>query len=131
MKRFKKKLQHSLPSLPSTNRCIQSSNCYIIDGIFRNEELLIYLKERNLPLVVSISEDATRIQERAQYDSYTNQLVGFTLPLDNRTGMPIPYSYPARNATEICYHFSVENSISNFLIVVMAQPIVDNAKSFW
>lgn len=127
---IQKNLEHSLPSLPSTNRYIQSTNCHIVDGILRSEELLIYLKERNLPLVVSLSEDATRIQGRVQYDSYTNQLVGFTLPLNKRSGMPIPYSYPARNATEICSHFSGENSVSNFLIIVMAQPISVNAKPF-
>lgn len=127
---IQKNLQFSLPSLPSTNHYIHSSDCHIIDEILRCEELLIYLKERNLPLVVSLSEDATRIQGRVQYDSHTNQLVGLTLPLNKRNGMPIPYSYPARNVKEICYHFADENPVSNFLNVVMAQPVATDAKPF-
>lgn len=127
---IQKNLEYSLPSLPSTNRYINSSNCHIIDGILRCEELLIYLKERDLPLFVSLSEDATRIQGRVQYDSHTNQLVGLKLPLNELSGMPVPYSFPARNATEICNHFAAENSVSNFLNVIMAQPIALNAKPF-
>lgn len=94
-------LTHSLPSLSSTNRYIKLSNCSVIEGILRTEELLIYLQERNLPLVVSLSEDATSIIGRVQYDSSSNQVVGFTLPLNKSNGMPIPYSFPARTAEEI------------------------------
>lgn len=61
---LQKNLSFSLPSLPSVNRYIRSANCHIIDGILRREGLLIYLKERDLPLIVSLSEDATRIEGR-------------------------------------------------------------------
>lgn len=37
--------------------------------------------------------------------------------------MPTPSAYPARNAQEILNHFSNGNSISSYVITIMAQPI--------
>lgn len=67
-------LEGSLPSLPSVNRYIYASNYHITEGILRAEELRVYLDERRLPTVVCLSEDATRVTGRAQYDSRTNQI---------------------------------------------------------
>lgn len=113
-----------------TNRYIRSSHCHITEGVLRAEELLKFLNERQLPLAVSISEDATRIVNRVQYDSRTNQLIGFTLPLNCETGMPIPFSYGARSADEIFNHFASDNNVSSFLNVIMAQPISKNVAPF-
>lgn len=122
-------LEGALPSLSSTNRYIQASHFHITEGVLRSEELRNYLNERNYPNVVSISEDATRIVGRVQYDSRTNQVVGFTLPTNQKTGMPIPLSFPARNVAEIIQHFASGN-VSGFLNVIMAQPVVENAQPF-
>lgn len=122
-------LEYSLPSLTSTNRYIKSPSSRVYEGVLRSEELLLYLNQRNLNLVVSLSVDATRIEGKPQYDSLTNQIIGFVLPL-NEHGMPIPYSFPARNETEMCSHFSGTNVESTFLNVVMAQPVAENAKPF-
>lgn len=127
---LQKNLQSALPSLPSTNRYISSSNYRIVEGIPRYNELLIYLNERNLPLVVSLSEDATRIVGKMQYDSSTNQVVGFVQPINRQTGMPIAFSYPARNAPEILSHFASGNEASAFINVIMVQPIVNKAPAF-
>lgn len=120
-------LKCALPSLPSTNRYIRSSQCRIFEGVLRSEELFVYLTARNLPLVVSLSEDATRIIGRVQYDSVTNQLVGFVLPINEKNGMPVPFAFPARNANEMLSHFSSPNSSSQFLNIIMAQPMADVA----
>ena len=126
---IQKNLEGAMPSLPSTNRYIRKFNCHIIEGILRCDELKVYLEERNLPLVVSLSEDGTRIVDRVQYCAGTNQLIGFVPPIDDKTGMPIPFTRSARNANEIVKHFSNEHSISSFINVVMAQPI-GNATPF-
>lgn len=105
------------------------SHFHITEGILRSEELRYYLDERNLPKVVSISEDATRIVGRIQYNSRTNQIVGFTLPINKQTGMPIPFSFPAKNVAEIIKHFTNGN-VSGFLNVIMAQPVDENAPQF-
>lgn len=126
---IQKNLEAALPSLSSTNRYIRKFNCHVTEGVLRCDELKVYLEERNLPLVVSLSEDGTRIVDRVQYCSVTNQLIGFVPPIHKETGMPIPFMRPARNSEEIFNHFSNEHSISSFVNVVMAQPI-GNAPPF-
>lgn len=118
-------LKLALPSLDTTNRFIRKMEGAMIDGCLRSVELLKYLTDRNLPLVVSISEDATRIDGRIQYDSKTNQVSGFVLPLDNQTGMPIPFSFKARNATEMLKHFTSNTPIAHFVNVIMARPLAN------
>lgn len=68
------------PSLGSTNRFIGKAHHNIIEGEIRCHELKTYLQDRNLQLVVSLSEDATRVTNRVQHDAKTNQLIGFVLP---------------------------------------------------
>lgn len=120
---IQRNLEGALPSLVSTNRYIKASHCHILEGDFRGKELLKYLEDRDLPRAVCLSEDATRIVGRIQYDSRTNQIIGFTLPTDTQTGMPIISAYPARNAHDILEAFSTQNSISSFVNVFMAQPL--------
>lgn len=126
---FQTNMESAIPSLPSINRYIQASHYHITEGVLRTKELRIYLKERNLPNVVSIAEDGTRTVGRVKYDSRTNQIVGFALPICSKSGMPIPFAFPARNATEMLNNFKT-GSISNNLIVVMAQPIEKTAPPF-
>lgn len=118
---LQKNLSTALPSITSTNRYIRNSSSYIIEGKLRSEELLQYLNERNLPLVISISEDSTRIDGRIQYDSKFNQVVGFPLPIDKTTGMPIPNSFVA-SSTAVIYNYFFKTP-AQFITVVMAQPM--------
>lgn len=122
-------LRGAMPSLQSTNRYIQKTHTFISEGILRSNELYLYLKERNLPLVVSISEDATRIVGRTQYDRKSNQIIGFTLRINRTSGLPIPFSYPARNVKDFCRHFTEPNSVSSSVNIVVAQPLC-NAPPF-
>lgn len=46
-----------IPSISAINKYIHRPDHGIIEGQLRNEELLVYLKERNQPLWVSLSED--------------------------------------------------------------------------
>lgn len=126
---IQKNLEAVLPSILSTNKYIRKFNCHITEGVLRGDELKVYLKERDLPPVVGLSKDGTRIEDRVQYCAVTNQLIGFVPPINSETGMPMPFSRPARNANEIINHFTNEHSISTFLNVVMAQPI-GNAPPF-
>lgn len=116
-------LEGALPSLPSANRYVRASNCHMTEGIPRFEELSVYLKKREQPLLVSLSEDATRIVGKIQYDSISNQLVGFVLPTNVQNGMPTPFKYPANDAVQIINHFSSGNSTASFINVIMAQPL--------
>lgn len=122
-------LEPSLPSLSSVNRHIYTSNYHITEGILRANELRVYLNERQLPSVVCLSEDATRVTGRAQYDSRTNQIIGLTLPTNSKTGMPIPLQFPARSAADMIKHFE-NGSVSGFLNIVVAQPMMKGAAAF-
>lgn len=122
---IQRNLPESIPSLSSVNKNIRKRDSPIIEGVLRCDELLLYLQERQLPLSVSLSEDATRIIGRVQYDARSNQIVGFVLPSNENNGMPIPYSFNARNAKEIATHFFSGNNISSFVNVIMAQPLAD------
>lgn len=118
---LQKNLEMALPSLTTINRYIRDSSGDVVDGKLRSEELFHFLNERNLPLIVSVSEDSTRIDGRIQYDFRSNQVVGFPLPIDQATGMPIPYSFEAKDTTSIYNYFFQDPA--QFITVVMAQPM--------
>lgn len=114
-----------LPSPTSISRYIQNTGQKIVEGELRCDQLKSYLRERNLPSIVWVSKDATRITGKVQYDSSTNQLVGLVLPL-NKHGMPISYSFLARSAKESEHHFSKEKTAS-LVYAIMAHPIADSS----
>lgn len=122
-------LDGCLPSISTTNRYIHRSDHMIIEGELRCEELLLYLRERDQPMWVILSEDATRVENRIQYDSRSNQIIGFVLPTNKEIGMPIPFTYKARSASEMIQHFSNDLPIAHYVNTVMAQPI-GNAPPF-
>lgn len=60
-----------LPSPTSISRYIQKTGQKIVEGELRCDLLKSYLREKNLPSIVWISEDATRITGKVQYNSST------------------------------------------------------------
>lgn len=100
----------SLPSLTSVYRYMKSSASNIEEGQFRWKELEDYLKKHNVQ-DVWLSEDATKITEKIQYNCKTNQLTGFVLPYDEN-GVPRQNIYQARYASEIQDHMLGQNAIS-------------------
>lgn len=57
-----------LPSMPSVSRYVLKKGPTINEGELRISELKTYHCERNYPLLIWVSEDATRITEKVQYD---------------------------------------------------------------
>lgn len=110
-----------IPSISAINKYVHRPDHGLIEGQLRNEELLVYLEERKQPLWVCLSEDATRIENRIEYDPRTNQLIGFVLPLNEENGMPEPFVYKAESAAQIIQHFN--EPISDSLNTIMAQPL--------
>lgn len=124
----------AVPSLSGIDQFIYKRKSEYIEGELRVKELAKYLSERNLPKYVSLSEDATRINGRVQYDAILNQIVGFKLPLD-KNGLPIKGSFKARTVSEIEGYFfnrenGKENHPANYVNVVMAQTLSRNAAPF-
>lgn len=65
-------LQHALPSLRTVETLVHSQYSHINEGVFRFDELLQHIRDHNLPSLVYVAEDATRIM-RVQYDPRTNR----------------------------------------------------------
>lgn len=134
---FEANASHSVPSLRSVERYIAKTKPNVIEGVLRTKELFQYLDDHKVPSTKYkvLSEDATRINNRIQYDHENNQLVGFTLPLDEVTGMPIPRSYLGRSASEIEAHFydiktGDLKDTPSYINVVMAQPLTRGIPAF-
>ncbi|KAF5298551.1 hypothetical protein FQA39_LY11752 [Lamprigera yunnana] len=100
-------------------------------NIKKHYEVIIkkaFLVDKNLPLKVWISEDATRITGRIQYDASTNQIVGLVQKPNSLTGFPDTFSYPSESASQI-ENFVTSNHVSSLAYVNMAQPFNLNAPS--
>lgn len=125
----------SVPNIRSVDRYISKIKSNTMEGVLRTEALLQYLNDHNVPKIVSLSEDATKITNRIQYDFPNNQLTGFVLPLNNESGMPLTGCYLARTAAEMERHFydietGIENSTASYVNVVMAQPLIRGIPPF-
>lgn len=126
---FEANATHSVPSLSSIDRYIGRVKSNAEEGVLRTDGLAKYLEDLNLPRIVLLSEDGTRIVNRIQYDKGTNQLVGFVLPIQDTNGMPLTGGNEACSAAamERCF-FDIktakEKKRSSNVNVVMAQPVV-------
>lgn len=81
---------------------VSQSKPTFIEGEIRCKALLDYLEEHQLEKCVWLCEDATGINAKVEYHPSTNQLVGLALPLDPKTGMPVPFTYLA-NSLGACH----------------------------
>lgn len=100
----------------------------IIEGELRCKQLKRFLEVLEVPLRVWLSEDASGIVSKIEFDPQTNQMIGIVLPMDSSTGMPTAFTYLARNAEEI--ELNMRQNKSTLVYVVMAQPLVKNVPPF-
>lgn len=100
----------------------------IIEGELRCKELDKYLRSINAAKCVWLSEDASGIVPKIEFDPETNQMVGITLPLHSHTGFPIPLTFNARDEQEIRENITREKS--TLVYIIMAQPLMRNAPPF-
>lgn len=100
----------------------------MIEGELRCEELSQYLDNIHAPKCVWISEDATAIIPKINYDPVTCQLVGIPLPIDKVTGCPKMLAYETKTQEEITEHMKKKKSTSVY--VVMAQPLDERFPPF-
>lgn len=100
-----------------------------IEGEMRCKELAEYLIKMKAPMVVWISEDGSGLNPNVAYDPITNQIVGLVLPTDEKTGMPISYSFSPQSINDIDEMIN-KNAKSTLIYLILAQPIMDNAPPF-
>ena len=98
------------------------------EGKFQFDELLSHISQHKAPKVVSISEDATRVISRVDYDSETDCCVGFVLPTDEN-GLPLLGSFIAASFSAIQNMFR-NFEISKYAYVYMAQPLGQGVSPF-
>lgn len=75
-----------------------------------------------------MSEDASGIVSKVQYDPATNQLIGIVLPFNKSTGCPVPFTFMATDAEMIKKHLMMAKS--NQVYLVMAQPLDEKIPPF-
>ncbi|KAF0688873.1 Uncharacterized protein FWK35_00037959, partial [Aphis craccivora] len=122
-----KNMNDALPSISTLFRFLDNTQNNVTEGCFRFEELRVFLIKRNLPPKIWISEDATSITGKIEYDAKSNKVIGFVLPLEN--GCPLYDSFPATSAKRITEYFHT-GIRANYAYVIMAQSLDDKAPPF-
>ncbi|XP_062554392.1 uncharacterized protein LOC134219622 [Armigeres subalbatus] len=117
-----------LPSLSTILRHIRKSCNKIVEGQLRIGKLLEFLEARNLPKIVFISEDGTKISPRVRYDIASDQIAGLCPRLDSN-GIPEIGSFPAKTPELIKNHMEM-NPKSTMVYVVLATPMTTKTLSF-
>lgn len=74
-----------------------------------------------------MSEDATRLVGKIEYDQISNKIVGFVLPFDN--GVANINAFLATSASAIGKYFQ-NNEKANYAYVIMAKPLEDKSPAF-
>ncbi|KAE8738182.1 hypothetical protein FOCC_FOCC016345 [Frankliniella occidentalis] len=100
----------------------------VIEGMFRWQELSDYLRENDLPRVIALSEDGTRITGKIEYDPISNRLVGFAAPLDEN-GLPDTDHYIASGEKAMAAMFATAPR-AHTAYVLMAKPLLQGAAAF-
>ena len=118
----------ALPSLRTIQRQIHSEYHHISEGELQFDGLVSHLTKHKAPFVVSISEDATRIISRVEYDHESNRMVGFILPCDD-AGLPLADSFLATSFVAIEECFKTQQ-LSKLAYVYVAQCVLPGVPSF-
>lgn len=100
----------------------------ITEGELRCKDLVHYLETVKAKKYVWLSEDASGVVAKVEFDSKSNQMIGLVLPSNPSTGMPIPFSYLARSECEI--QSNMKKNKSSLVYIVLAQPLMKNTPPF-
>jgi cytochrome b involved in lipid metabolism len=93
---------------------MQTSKLYVHD-------LVSFLIKHELPHEVIISEDATRILSRIEYDHQNNEILGLLAKTDEHTGMPIRNFFDAGKPSQVLDYIS-KNKVAPYVQIIMAKP---------
>lgn len=107
---------------------VNQNKTQIIEGELRCKELNHYLESLKLQKYVWLSEDASGIVAKVEFDPKTNQMIGLVLPIDSKSGLPISFTYLARNAEEI--YKNMKCNKSSYVYIVVAQPLAEHVPPF-
>ena len=117
-----------LSDIRTVRRFISDSADLIIEGQCRAKELKTFLETNKYPSYVWVSEDATRISNKVQFDPSSNTLIGLVAPW-NEHSMPRPHFFKVDSAAKIKEFFDNYDA-ANMLYTYMAQPLVKDSIAF-
>jgi len=123
-----KNMPEALPSLSTVKREAAKRYTPLIEGEFSFDQLVAHLEAYSASRMVSISEDATRVISRVEYDQVKDKLVGFVLPLDEDS-LPLSESFQASTLSAIEEMFEKCKKASS-AYVYMAQSLSPNTPPF-
>lgn len=109
-------------------RCINDTKECIKEGDFRSKELANYLLEHDAGTDIWICEDGSGLVPKIVYDSTSDQLVGMTLKIDDKTGCPRRFEFTARDEEEIKKFCRMTKSTHIYLI--LAIPLKEGIAPF-
>lgn len=121
-------IPEALPSLRTVQEIVHSNYGHFCEGHFRFDELRVYLDKHKAPLIVTVSEDATRIISSVEYDAHTNSCVGFVLP-NQQNGQLNCDAYKVTSFDDIEQYFST-CSTAKYAYIYTVQPLKDGLPSF-
>lgn len=86
------------------------------------EELVLFLKKYDSPFEVIISEDATRISNRIEYDPTTNEIYGLLAKTDSTTGMPSQNFFKANKPSKVS-EYMTNYKVAPYIQAILAKPL--------
>lgn len=96
-------LKNALPSISALSRFWHDTAPPLEEGEIDFVGLVKHCDDRNIPKIVWLAEDATRITGKIEYDPRTNKVIGFVLPL--KDGLPDKNSFLATCAKAMESYF--------------------------
>lgn len=121
-------MPEGFPSLSTVEREAKKRYTVPCEGEFLFDKLLAHLEAYSAERIVSISEDATRVVSRVEYDDSSDKIVGFVLPLNNN-GLPRKDCFRATSLADIEQMFLTSNKASS-AYVYMVQSMSLNVPPF-
>ena len=117
--------QSIFPSPRTVESKLDKYDMSVEEGKINVKMLKHFLIQHNLPMVVSIAEEATAIVGRREYAGIkSNSVIGFSLPLENN-GLPDSSLSKVKTAENIINMFASFERATN-VMVIMAQPLAQN-----
>ena len=121
-------MPEAFPSLSTVEREASKRYHPLKEGEFLFDKLAAHLDAYNAPRMISISEDATRVVSRVEYDGNSDSIVGFVLPI-SEDSLPKQNLFSATTLEEIEQIFASSKKATSAYIYV-AQAISLNVPPF-
>lgn len=119
-------MDNALPAISTVHNYLSEKE-HRIEGVCDFDGLKRYLEENNLPKVIFVCEDQTKVTKKIRYDKQTNCLIGFVAP-SSKNGLPRPFYFKASSSLHKSYFDN--HAKASFVNILLAQPLSARAAPF-